>query len=126
MEDFEWHQHHLFRKKSVNFDYFHWSVLHILRPVTEICMGFVPQRVWVIGYEGFMGFFSAYPAYQVGDKKSVWDLRDYGLSGPWVKRASTVPTRTIAYLNDVMQQRPPAFVWSLVGAALTKSRRLWV
>ena len=58
--------------------------------MTEICMGFVPQRVWVIGYEGFMGFFGAYPAYKVGDKKSVWDLRDYGLSGPWVKRASTV------------------------------------
>ena len=38
-----------------------------------------------------MGFLGAYPAYQVGDKKSVWDLRDYGLSGLWVKRASTVP-----------------------------------
>jgi hypothetical protein len=53
-------------------------------------MGFVPQRVWVIGYEGFMGFFGAYPAYQVGDKKRVWDPRDYGFSGLWVKRASTV------------------------------------
>jgi hypothetical protein len=37
-----------------------------------------------------MGFFGAYSAYQVGDKKSVWDLRDYGFSGLWVKRASTV------------------------------------
>jgi hypothetical protein len=37
-----------------------------------------------------MGFFGAYSAYQVGDKKNVWDLRDYGFSGLWVKRASTV------------------------------------
>ena len=47
-----------------------------------------------------MGFFGAYSAYQVGDKKSVWDLRDYGFSGLWVKRASTVdppsPTHTLA------------------------------
>jgi hypothetical protein len=37
-----------------------------------------------------MGFFGTYSAYQVGDKKNVWDLRDYGFSGLWVKRALTV------------------------------------
>jgi hypothetical protein len=39
-------------QKNVNFNCFYWFVLHILCPVdilTEICMGFVPQRVWVIG-----------------------------------------------------------------------------
>ena len=47
LEDFEWLQHHGFRKKNVNFNYFYWFVLHILRPVdilTEICMGFVATK----------------------------------------------------------------------------------
>jgi hypothetical protein len=43
-----------------------------------------------MGYEGCMGFLSTYPIYHVGNKKNLWDLRGYGLSGVWVKRGLTI------------------------------------
>ena len=44
-----------------------------------------------MGNERVMGFLHTYPAYQVGNRKNIWDLREYGLSEVWVKRESTVP-----------------------------------
>jgi hypothetical protein len=37
-----------------------------------------------------MGYQSGFPTYQVSNSKNVWGKREYGLSGLWVKRASTV------------------------------------
>jgi hypothetical protein len=41
------------------------------------------ERVWAFRMLGC-------PKYQVGNLKNVWGKREYGLSGLWVKRASTV------------------------------------
>ena len=43
--------------------------------------------LWVMGYEWRS------PAYQLGNLKNVWGMREYGLSELWVKRASTVLKR---------------------------------
>ena len=43
-----------------------------------------------MGYQRVMGYGSKSPAYQLGGLKNLWVLREYGLSGLWVKRASTV------------------------------------
>jgi hypothetical protein len=43
-----------------------------------------------MGYCGCMGYGVLFPANQLGRLKNLWDLRDYGLSQPWVKRESTV------------------------------------
>jgi len=56
------------------------------------CMGFGSQEVWGIGFCGCMGYWPGFPAYQVGHKKNLWDIREYGLPEPWVKRESTVVT----------------------------------
>ncbi|KIJ93715.1 hypothetical protein K443DRAFT_111638, partial [Laccaria amethystina LaAM-08-1] len=54
------------------------------------CMGFSSGGVWVMGYCGCMGYGVLFPANQLGGLKNLWDLRDYGLLQPWVKRESTV------------------------------------
>ena len=46
--------------------------------------------VWVTGYEGVMGFEAKIPANQLGRPKILWVMREYGLTGLWVKRESTV------------------------------------
>jgi hypothetical protein len=43
-----------------------------------------------MGYQRVMGYGSKSPAYQLGGLKNLWGIREYGLSGLWVKRASTV------------------------------------
>lgn len=53
-------------------------------------MGFPLERLWVIGYEGVMGYGSGFPAYQLGKLKILWGLREYGFSGVWVRRELTV------------------------------------
>ena len=54
------------------------------------CMGFTSQQVWVIGYQGVMGYGFKFPAYRLGGPKILWIMGEYGLSGPWIKRESTV------------------------------------
>ncbi|KAI9455896.1 hypothetical protein F5148DRAFT_954212, partial [Russula earlei] len=46
--------------------------------------------VWVMGYQGVMGYGTTLPAYQVGIPEIVWEIRGYGLCGRWVKRETTV------------------------------------
>ena len=52
--------------------------------------GIFQQRLWVIGYEGIMGYGSNFPAHQIGGMKKLWGSKGYGVSGVWVKRGSTV------------------------------------
>ena len=73
----------------------HCSIIHVCYDIlTEIvpvtCMGFGSWGVWSIGFHGCMGYGLGFPAYQVGNKKTLWDIREYGLSELWVKRESTV------------------------------------
>ena len=56
------------------------------------CMGFTSQQVWVIGYQGVMGYGFKFLAYRLGGPKILWIMGEYGLSGPWVKRELTVYT----------------------------------
>jgi len=53
-------------------------------------MGFAQEGVWVMGYCGPMGYGTQFPAHQVNERITLWDIRSYGLSGTWVKRGSTV------------------------------------
>jgi hypothetical protein len=45
-----------------------------------------------MGYwiEGSIGYLCTYPAYQVYNKKALWDWREYGILELWVRRALTV------------------------------------
>ena len=43
-----------------------------------------------MGYCGCMGYGALFPANQLGGLKNVWNLREYGVCEPWVKRESTV------------------------------------
>jgi hypothetical protein len=70
------------------------------------CMGFASKNVWVMGYQGVMGYGFKSPAYQLGGSKNVWVTREYGLSGLWVMRESTVSTRgfaTLGYICDIIR-----------------------
>ena len=58
--------------------------------LAPIPMGFVPGGVWVMGYRGCMGYGMHFPANQLGGLKNLWGIREYGLSGLWVTRESTV------------------------------------
>jgi len=49
-------------------------------------IGFPLKVVWVMGYEGVMGYGSLFPANQLGGSKILWVLRKYGLRGVWIKR----------------------------------------
>jgi hypothetical protein len=42
------------------------------------------------GLLGSMGYGFEFPAYQLGGSKIVWVMGEYGLSGLWVMRESTV------------------------------------
>jgi len=42
-----------------------------------------------MGY-GVSRMYGLFPTYQLGNTKNVWDFREYGISGLWVMRASTV------------------------------------
>ena len=42
------------------------------------------------GLLGSMGYGFDFPAYQLGGSKNVWVMGEYGLSGLWVMRESTV------------------------------------
>jgi len=53
-------------------------------------MGFGLPVLWVMGYEGIMGYGPNFPANQVGNSKKLWVIREYGLWELWVRRESTV------------------------------------
>ncbi|KAF8233262.1 hypothetical protein L208DRAFT_1267639, partial [Tricholoma matsutake] len=53
-------------------------------------MGFASKKVWVIGYQRVMGYGFEIPTYRLGGSKILWVMGEYGLSGVWVKRVSTV------------------------------------
>ncbi|KIJ92878.1 hypothetical protein K443DRAFT_39123, partial [Laccaria amethystina LaAM-08-1] len=57
---------------------------------TLISMGFSSKGVWVMGYCGCMGYKALFPVNQLGGLKNIWNLREYGVSEPWVTRESTV------------------------------------
>jgi len=84
----------------------HCSIIHVCYNIlTEIvpvtCMGFGSWGVWSIGFRGCMGYGLGFPAYQVGNKKNLWDIREYGLSELWVKRESTVPVSLSSINTDI-------------------------
>jgi hypothetical protein len=53
-------------------------------------MGFCSKMLWGIGYGRVMGYGCEIPANQVGNSKILWGMREYGVSGVWVKRVTTV------------------------------------
>jgi 1,2-phenylacetyl-CoA epoxidase PaaB subunit len=52
--------------------------------------GFCLEKGMGYGVSGSMGYGFKSPAYQLGGSKNVWVTREYGLSGLWVIRESTV------------------------------------
>ncbi|KAF8263689.1 hypothetical protein EI94DRAFT_1518896, partial [Lactarius quietus] len=46
--------------------------------------------LWVMGYGTSMGYESQIPASILETSKILWVKRDYGVTGLWVRRASTV------------------------------------
>jgi hypothetical protein len=53
-------------------------------------MGFHLKGVWIMGYQGVMGYGVDFPTNQVGQLRFLWGMREYGSSEIWVKRESTV------------------------------------
>ncbi len=43
-----------------------------------------------MGYDRCMGYGPCFPAYQVGNTKTLWGIAEYGFSGIWFIRESTV------------------------------------
>jgi hypothetical protein len=69
--------------------------VHNILPIySNKSMGFASKKVWVMGYQRVMGYGSQIPAYQLGGLKILWVMGEYGLSGLWVKRESTLVART--------------------------------
>ena len=56
-----------------------------------------------MGYRGCMAYGMHFPANQLGGPKKVWSIREYGLSGLWVKRESTVLLVLLHICINVMQ-----------------------
>ena len=52
-----------------------------------------------------MGYGLGFPTYQVGNKKNLWDIREYGLSELWVKRESTVVSKLADSQNPCPDSR---------------------
>ena len=52
-----------------------------------------------MGYRGCMGYGMHFPANQLGGPKNVWGIREYGLSGLWVTRESTVTLSPLLGIN---------------------------
>ena len=48
------------------------------------------KRVWVMGYQGIMGYGVDFPLSRLGKAIILWVIRVYGLPEVWVKRVSTV------------------------------------
>ncbi|TBU48911.1 hypothetical protein BD309DRAFT_852859, partial [Dichomitus squalens] len=48
--------------------------------------------LWVIGYQGPMGYGVEFPLSRLGKAKILWVSGVYGLPGVWVRRVSTVPS----------------------------------
>ncbi|TFK25397.1 hypothetical protein FA15DRAFT_655092, partial [Coprinopsis marcescibilis] len=46
--------------------------------------------VWVMGFQGFMGFFVDLGGNEGGGSQNVWDFPVYGLAPVWFKTVSTV------------------------------------
>ncbi|TBU36683.1 hypothetical protein BD309DRAFT_877897, partial [Dichomitus squalens] len=56
--------------------------------------------LWVIGYQGPMGYGVEFPLSRLGKAKILWVSGVYGLPGVWVRRVSTVPP-----VHDVVDAR---------------------
>ena len=55
------------------------------------CYGLsLPRKLWVMGYEGIMGYVGDFPASQLGRWDFLWVMGGYGLREVWVIRVSTV------------------------------------
>ena len=50
----------------------------------------LPRKLWVMGYEGIMGYVGDFPASQLGRWDFLWVMGGYGLREVWVIRVSTV------------------------------------
>ena len=65
------------------------------------------KRVWVMGYQGIMGYGVDFPLSRLGKAIILWVIRVYGLPEVWVKRVSTVgeisTDFTSLLLNSVSQ-----------------------
>ena len=58
------------------------------------CYGLsLPRKLWVMGYEGIMGYVGDFPASQLGRRDFLWVMGGYGLREVWVMRVSTVVLR---------------------------------
>ena len=58
----------------------------------NVCYGLsLPGKLWVMGYEGIMGYVGDFPASQLGRWDFLWVMGGYGLREVWVIRVSTVP-----------------------------------
>ncbi|KAF8234462.1 hypothetical protein L208DRAFT_1261410, partial [Tricholoma matsutake] len=61
---------------------------------------------WDGTFQRVMGYGFEIPAYRLGGSKILWVMGEYGLSGVWVKRVSTVTTITSAnYLTGAHRCR---------------------
>jgi len=54
--------------------------------------GFCLENAMGYGISESMGYGLEFPAYRHGSSKILWGMREYGLSGVWVIRVSTVVT----------------------------------
>ena len=54
------------------------------------------KRVWVMGYQGIMGYGVDFPLSRLGNAEILWVITVYGLIEVWVKRVSTVLYRRTA------------------------------
>jgi hypothetical protein len=60
------------------------------RNYTSKLYGFYVMKDMGYGVSESYGYGSKSPAYQLGSLKNLWGIREYGLSGLWDKKASTV------------------------------------
>ena len=61
--------------------------------------GFCFKKAMGYGVCRCMAYVKQIPAYQLGNSKMLWVLVEYGLSGVWVRRVSTVTELCILLAN---------------------------
>jgi len=80
--------------------------------------GFCLENAMGYGISESMGYGLEFPTYWHGSSKILWGMREYGLSGVWVIRVSTVITRRISHQKNKS-------TWLLSGPwTLTKATHL--
>jgi hypothetical protein len=79
------------------------------------------------GVSGSMGYEFKSPAYQLGGSKNVWLTREYGLSGPWVMRESTVHSLDLKFQRQISSSGSSIFClpnpWKLRSLPYTDLNR---